>query len=146
LQALCADTGELAAQGWNQPPGTRWLSYFRRDDAPRLALGRVRKMYRGTDLPDLFVTLVGLGKREDFEATVPEVRAARVWRSVTPFVPPRFLKERGTNSLFGQGLRLTFDAPVVGPISLGYASHFGLGLFVPDDPEDLSAPRTRLEE
>jgi CRISPR-associated protein Csb2 len=29
------------------------------------------------------------------------------------------------------GLRLIFAKPVQGPISLGYASHFGLGLFVP---------------
>ncbi len=29
------------------------------------------------------------------------------------------------------GLRLTFDRPVRGPIVIGYASHFGLGLFVP---------------
>ncbi len=30
----------------------------------------------------------------------------------------------------GHAVRLTFDQPVSGPISLGYASHFGLGLFV----------------
>lgn len=30
-------------------------------------------------------------------------------------------------------LRLTFDAPVAGPVSLGYACHFGLGLFVAAD-------------
>jgi CRISPR-associated protein Csb2 len=30
-------------------------------------------------------------------------------------------------------LRLTFAEPVAGPIALGYASHFGLGLFVPGD-------------
>ncbi len=29
------------------------------------------------------------------------------------------------------GLRLTFDQPVAGPLCLGYASHFGLGLFEP---------------
>lgn len=28
-------------------------------------------------------------------------------------------------------LRLEFEKPVAGPVSLGYASHFGLGLFVP---------------
>jgi CRISPR-associated protein Csb2 len=102
---------------------------------------------------------------------------ARIWVSVTPFVPPRFLKQRGTNTLEGQvqaelasrelpyaaevseirgsegartmrhfirrrqrgggpppidigySLRLRFDEAVRGPISLGYAAHFGLGQF-----------------
>ena len=31
---------------------------------------------------------------------------------------------------YGYAIRLLFDTPVSGPISLGYASHFGLGLFV----------------
>ena len=101
---------------------------------------------------------------------------ATVWRSATPFVPPRHVKERGANTLEGQvqaelagrglpaaagirvfdrdealnarfrhfvlersrggppppvrcwfGLELRFDAPVPGPICLGYAAHFGLG-------------------
>lgn len=30
-----------------------------------------------------------------------------------------------------RGFRLTFATPVTGPLALGYASHFGLGLFVP---------------
>jgi len=34
---------------------------------------------------------------------------------------------------WGFGLRLLFDRPVLGPVSLGYASHFGLGLFMADD-------------
>jgi CRISPR-associated protein Csb2 len=100
---------------------------------------------------------------------------ARVWESVTPFVPPRFLKQRGKNTLIGQvnaelasrgrpaaecvsvdapltrelrhhvrrrirggpspaadigyGLRLIFSEPLHGPLMLGHASHFGLGLF-----------------
>lgn len=29
-------------------------------------------------------------------------------------------------------LRLTFSAPVHGPLCLGYACHFGMGLFVPE--------------
>lgn len=32
-----------------------------------------------------------------------------------------------------RGFRLTFAKEVSGPIALGYASHFGLGLFVPAD-------------
>jgi CRISPR-associated protein Csb2 len=29
----------------------------------------------------------------------------------------------------GIGLRLTFSEPLYGPLMLGYASHYGLGLF-----------------
>jgi CRISPR-associated protein Csb2 len=32
----------------------------------------------------------------------------------------------------GGFLTLTFDSPEPGPLALGYLSHFGLGLFVPD--------------
>lgn len=35
----------------------------------------------------------------------------------------------------GAFVRLTFDETVSGPLSVGYASHFGLGLFLPTDPE-----------
>lgn len=33
----------------------------------------------------------------------------------------------------GYALRLTFNAPIQGPLALGYASHFGLGLFVAEE-------------
>lgn len=159
------------------------------DDAAREALGAIRKTY-AKDMPDLFVTLCGLGTRDDFTRQVPDVRAERVWRSRTPFIPPRFLKPRGRNSLRNQieheleerglrGLRdvkielddgrfvsldafevgmrptsrfrnmrlergdqspparmtysleLHFEQPVQGPVALGYACHFGLGVFGP---------------
>jgi len=100
---------------------------------------------------------------------------ARVWESATPFVPPRFIKRAGRNTLLGQinaelasrelppaekleyladltrslrhyvrrrnhggvpplsdigyGLRLTFAEARNGPLTLGYAAHFGLGMF-----------------
>lgn len=42
---------------------------------------------------------------------------------------------RGRRGPFGPvGFQLAFDEPVSGPIALGYAAHFGLGLFVPRDP------------
>jgi CRISPR-associated protein Csb2 len=159
------------------------------DDAAREALGAICKTY-AKDMPALFVTLCGLGTRDDFKGQVPDVRAERVWRSRTPFIPPRFLKPRGRNSLRGQieqeleerglpGLRdvkielddgrfvsldafeagmrptarfrnvrlergdqspparvtysleLHFEQAVQGPIALGYACHFGLGVFGP---------------
>lgn len=37
----------------------------------------------------------------------------------------------GYSRLFG-AFRLTFPKPIMGPLALGYASHFGLGLFVPE--------------
>ena len=127
---------------------------------------------------------------------------AKVWKSLTPFVPPRFVKPRGKNTLEGQvraelhsrklpepatvsqlapdlrslivvrleepatgntpkdhdmawshfrhfilsrrngpqppnshgfAIQLEFEFPVKGPIALGYASHFGLGLFAAVD-------------
>jgi len=47
----------------------------------------------------------------------------------------RFLRERAERRppvAFGLSLRLVFDEPVQGPISLGYGSHFGLGVFEPE--------------
>ncbi|MGJ5819867.1 type I-G CRISPR-associated protein Csb2 [Paludibaculum fermentans] len=103
---------------------------------------------------------------------------ARTWISATPFVPPRFLKRSGANTLGGQinaelssrglpmveeisplprtpeslalrhyvrsrrrggvpppldvgyALKLTFSQPIRGPLTIGYGSHFGLGLFL----------------
>lgn len=107
------------------------------------------------------------------------VDGGREWITTTPFVPPRYLKKSGANTLEGQvqaelasrglpaaqrieildphdsdlarrqrhavrgrrfgppppvdcgfTLRLEFAEPVSGPLSLGYGSHYGLGLFV----------------
>ncbi|XXY18462.1 type I-U CRISPR-associated protein Csb2 [Sorangium sp. So ce216] len=212
LAALLKDTSELQREGWSQPPGSRWLSYWRERDAlgkaparaaraahrsaseadtallalssntargevlPRLVDGLLRMEVLHTKLVDhsdrrdglgpspclsgkdsrreplknhghawllpaslereghidhvlvhaamklderahealsrvrnfhvkeviTFITLVGVGTREDFEQAVPYVRAAKVWKSVLPFVPPRHLKRQGANSLEGQ--------------------------------------------
>ena len=119
---------------------------------------------------------------EDVTELAPFIRPAHRWLSTTPFVPPRYLKKSGANTLEGQirselaargfstevavrviavnsddsyadearqqrhfkrvraklppkqdvafTVELTFDTEVAGPIALGYASHFGLGLFV----------------
>jgi CRISPR-associated protein Csb2 len=111
------------------------------------------------------------------EQLLGPIDGSRVWESITPFVPPRFVKPRGRNTLHGQviaelasrqlpevesiqvdanltrelrhyvrrrnhggvppfadigfGLRLVFSEPLCGPLilALGYASHYGLGLF-----------------
>ncbi len=36
--------------------------------------------------------------------------------------------------------RIRFSEPVCGPLALGYASHFGLGLFIPNEPEPRRNP------
>lgn len=44
----------------------------------------------------------------------------------------RKLKEQRTQAIHrGYRCRITFAEPVIGPISLGHSSHYGLGLFVP---------------
>lgn len=145
-------------------------------------LGRVRRTY-GKDVGELFVTLAGLGSATDFfdrdQRAFALLGCHRNWRSLTPFVPPRFPKQnrhtipeqvnaelaaRGfpaaVVSPMGKdefvraglhrfvrlrrnvarrppvdhpfGLRLEFTVEVAGPMALGYAAHFGLGLFIPD--------------
>jgi CRISPR-associated protein Csb2 len=132
------------------------------------------------DLDTLRALPAPLGKR--MEQLLGPPGGARTWSSLTPFVPPRFLKHRGANTLEGQvqaelasrglppaaevcvlrgtaealalrhfvrrrqrgggpppvdagyALRLRFAAPVCGPLSLGYAAHFGLGLFAAEMP------------
>lgn len=176
------------------------------DESARQALFRVRKTW-AQDLPDLFVTLAGIGTLDAFAKTVPLVRTARSFHSATPFVPSRFLKAKGKDALLeqvqrelaycalpranaveieidggkwvstaavvtgrrvgdlavdvdgarhrpsarfrhfvrerrerpppvavGLSLRILFDEAVRGPISLGYGSHFGLGVFEPEKP------------
>ncbi len=152
-------------------------------DAQR-ALRMIRRTYAKGGATPLFVTLVGLGMREEFSRLgtkpVPELAEASVWTSRTPFVPPRHLKAR-RHTLEDQvqaelaargfpramridvldratliargfhrfvrarrdplrsppamcffGLRIELERPASGPLSLGYAAHFGLGLMVPD--------------
>jgi CRISPR-associated protein Csb2 len=147
------------------------------------ALRAIRRTYTKGGEDPLFVTLVGLGKLDDFSRLggrpLPELANARVWTSRTPFVPPRHLKAK-RHTLEDQvqaelasrglpqaisidvlerdvviargfhrfvrarrvrhrqppaprffGLRIELKGPARGPIALGYASHFGLGLFTP---------------
>jgi CRISPR-associated protein Csb2 len=73
--------------------------------AAQQALRRLRKTWaKGID--EIAVTLVGLGDisafREVSGVTLPELDTSTSWQSVTPFIPPRFLKARGQNSLEGQ--------------------------------------------
>lgn len=158
-------------------------------DAAQRAIRTLRRTWTKGGVGDLQVALAGSGDIEmlrslpaplDQHVTdlLGPMGGSRAWVSATPFVPPRFLKQRGTNTLIGQvnaelasrgrplveqwdelprnertlamrhfvrrrqrggappavdvgyALRLQFAEPVVGPLLLGYGSHFGLGLFV----------------
>ncbi len=50
------------------------------------------------------------------------------WRD---FRQQRVLGEGRRGTDFGKGFEIEFAEPVTGPLALGYACHFGLGLFVP---------------
>lgn len=161
------------------------------DSKAQSAVRAVRETWVKGGVNALRVALVGSGSLDDFRkapgAQGARLRAilssfagtgAREWISLTPFVPPRFLKKTGRNSLFGQvaaelvsrgiessfeleiadphshelarrqrhylrsrskgphppqdvgfTLAIRFSKPISGPLSLGYGSHFGLGLF-----------------
>ena len=149
------------------------------------AIRRLNRTWTKGDERELIVTCAGLGDLASFAEQlrlrsgrpVPALGISRVWASVTPFVPPRYIRPRG-HLLEDQvraelesrglpqpvavevmsreelverrllrfvrarregkpqppvprayGIRLVFAEPVVGPIALGYASHYGLGVF-----------------
>jgi CRISPR-associated protein Csb2 len=157
----------------------------------REALAAIRALKRtwAKGVGELRVAMAGQalrGRVQDLpEGLGDYLAASRSWVSLSPFVPPRFVKRAGANSPEGQikaelvsrGLpvprtifikpfpelgdlaekqvghfrhfmrrrqrggaqppqdlgwfvRLEFEAPVQGPLCLGYGSHFGLGLFV----------------
>jgi CRISPR-associated protein Csb2 len=83
------------------------LVYARRgfDLAAVRALARLRRVW-GHGGPDLTVTLVALGapsvlgclRRDGGHARTPQLGTARIWESLTPFVPPRHIKYRATGA------------------------------------------------
>ncbi len=155
-------------------------------DAAQRGIRTLRRTWTKGGVGNLQLAVAGSGDLEmlrrlpeplagEIEKLIGPREGSQSWTSITPFVPPRFLKPRGKNSLLGQvnaelesrgfihaeqidvlpkestalrhfvrrrqrsgdsppvdvgyALRLTFAEPVFGPVSLGYASHFGLGLF-----------------
>lgn len=155
-----------------------------REPAQR-AIRTLRRTWTKGGVGELQVAVAGRGDldalrslpdplRRRMEALLGAREGSHIWVSATPFVPPRFIKPRGSNTLAGQinaelasrglppladfdvlpttlamrhfvrrrqrggdpppvdvgfALRLRFSEPIRGPLSLGYASHFGLGLF-----------------
>jgi CRISPR-associated protein Csb2 len=164
-------------------------------DAAQRAIRGLRRTWTKGSASDLQLAIAGSGDLDTLRALPTPLDSkmeqvlgppggARIWSSLTPFVPPRFLKQRGANTLEGQiqaelasrglpraeevsvlqgtaesaalrhfvrrrqrgggpppvdvgyALRLRFAAPVCGTLSLGYAAHFGLGLFAAETPAD----------
>lgn len=62
----------------------------------------LRSLNHTFDQPTLFLTLVGMGRTEDFAARIREAAQGTRWRSVTPFVPSRHLKAKGKDTLLEQ--------------------------------------------
>jgi len=159
------------------------------NDRDQAAVRAVRRTFTKGGVGPLRLALAGAGDLSDL-SRLPGVFGDRlrtilgsyvagtVWKSLTPFVPPRFVKKSGRNTLIGQiaaelavrgfpppaevrvidphaderarhhrhfvrsrrhgppahvdcgfTLDLRFPTPVESPVSLGYGSHFGLGLF-----------------
>ena len=155
-------------------------------DAARRAIRTIRRTWTKGGVGDIQLAVAGYGDLSMLrrlptpldrrvEQLLGPVEGSRIWESATPFVPPRFVKPRGKNTLHGQitaelasrrlpkvesvqidanltrelrhytrrrnyggvppfadigyGLRLIFSDPLRGPLMLGYASHYGLGLF-----------------
>jgi CRISPR-associated protein Csb2 len=158
------------------------------------AIASLRKTWTKGRNADLQVSLIGRGTLDSLRR-LPEpltsginsllgpVAGATNWISATPFVPPRYLKRSGKNTLEGQiaselasrglpelvrveqldrtatesdgerartlrhfvrvrrhratvppldvgfALRIELTRPCLGPLGIGYGSHFGLGLF-----------------
>lgn len=139
----------------------------------RLRLGANRSVELQVVATDL---LTDRSQRALVTHLFPAFQGAKAWTSLTPYVPPRYMKKSGKNSLVGQvqaelatrgfppatvcevvpemagewrrfvrcrregklappqdvglGLRLEFAEPILGPLALGYASHFGVGWFI----------------
>ena len=157
-------------------------------EAAQRAVRTLRRTWTKGSVGELQLAVAGSGNLDALRSLPPPLdlqierllgppQGSRVWVSATPFVPPRFLKRRGANTLLGQinaelasrglppaeqlaelsrdarvaslrhyvrrrfrggapppidvgfALRLVFAERIPGPVTLGYASHFGLGLF-----------------
>ncbi|HZZ42840.1 MAG TPA: type I-U CRISPR-associated protein Csb2 [Tepidisphaeraceae bacterium] len=155
-------------------------------DRAQRAISSLRRTWTKGGAGDLQLAVVGKGNLSDL-SRLPDplgpslarlIGPATTWTTLTPFVPPRFLKKEGRrNDLLHQvqaelasrnlpsdatitvlplnvdetrplrhlvrsrkrgnappqdvcfAVEIRFATPVTGPLSLGYASHFGMGLF-----------------
>ena len=155
-------------------------------DAAQRAIRSLKRTWTKGGVGDLQVSVVGRGDLdalrqlpEPFSQAIQRLlgpqEGSQIWISETPFVPPRFVKRRGRNTIEGQiqselasrnlspavctevlsdssirlrdfirvrhhggtppprdvgyAMRIELSEPIHGPLTLGYASHFGLGRF-----------------
>lgn len=158
--------------------------------AAQHAIRGLRRTWTKGGVGDFQLALAGSGDLDSLRTLSGKLKRAidgllgvrggsTAWVSRTPFIPPRFIKRNGVNTLEGQvrselssrgispecqievlsdesknlrhyvrcrqrggqlppqdlgvAIRLTFSSPVVGPLALGYASHFGMGMFHAED-------------
>ena len=158
-------------------------------DAAQQAITTLRRTWTKGGVGEMQLALAGSGALDSLrglpeplmrqlERLLGPIQGATTWASVTPFVPPRYLKRKGSNCLDGQitnelesrrfpipdrievlpwvdstlamrhfirvrraktpppidvgyAIRIHFTEPLMPdrPVAIGYASHFGLGLF-----------------
>jgi len=159
-------------------------------DAAQRAIRSLKRTWTKGGVGELQIAVVGRGHLdalrnlpEPLERGIRQLlgrpQGSQTWTSETPFVPPRFVKKTGRNTIVGQihselesrglppvesvellkdesialrhfvrvrhhggqeppcdagyAIRLRLTEAVTGPIALGYACHFGLGLFAATD-------------
>ncbi len=159
-------------------------------DAAQHAIRSLKRTWTKGGVGELQVAVVGRGDLDalrklpepldcSIEHLLGPPSGSRTWTSTTPFVPPRFVKARGRNTVAGQvceelesrhlpmhaevevlseesialrhfvrarrhggafppqdagyAIRIQLSEQVRGPLTLGYGSHFGLGIFAADD-------------
>jgi CRISPR-associated protein Csb2 len=80
-------------------------------------------------------TVEGQVREELSERGFPDPISIGIWtqqrlveHNLKGFVLRRGLKKRQPPAERSWGISITFDRPILGPISLGYASHYGLGM------------------
>lgn len=94
-----------------------------------------RLLERREDLRGIGIEDLEIDPQQDEQGTFRLQRSQGSPQGLRPIQFQRFRQKRdddGGRRLAG-AFRITFPKPVRGPISLGHSSHFGLGLFVPQD-------------
>lgn len=94
---------------------------------PFIAPLHMKKEGRRNDLTDQVSRALTLHGMPEPKEVIPLPRPPRFFR----FVRSRSDQNKQPLTTYPWNLRFVFDEPVSGPVTIGYASHFGLGLFVP---------------
>ena len=123
-------TADFASSALIFGASTRW-----RSATPFLSSGRLKAAGYGGEFRRL-VKRIGMDRRFGFDATEvdvserQEVSVGGTTRRVLHFHRFRSRGREVQHDTAGTFLEVNFPVPVNGPLALGYASHFGLGLFV----------------